>query len=133
LSIGAVFAIIAGLAHWFPLIIGTNLNNKWMLSQFFIIFLGVNITFFPQHFLGLAGIPRRYTDYPDTFFSWNLLSSMGSLLSVFSVLFLFFIVWESLISQRQVYSRFYPNSILEWNNSFPPNSHSFSQLCLIRI
>jgi cytochrome c oxidase subunit 1 len=133
LSIGAVFAIIAGLAHWFPLITGTNLNNKWMLSQFFIIFLGVNITFFPQHFLGLAGIPRRYTDYPDTFFSWNLLSSMGSLLSVFSVLFLFFIVWESLISQRQVYSRFYPNSILEWNNNFPPNSHSFSQLCLIRI
>jgi len=133
LSIGAVFAIIAGLAHWFPLITGRFLNNKWILSQFLIIFLGVNLTFFPQHFLGLAGIPRRYTDYPDTFFSWNLLSSLGSLLSVFSVIFLFFIVWERLISQRQIYNRYYPNSILEWNNKFPPNSHSYSQLSLIRF
>lgn len=133
LSIGAVFAIVAGLAHWFPLVIGVSLNNKWILSQFILIFVGVNLTFFPQHFLGLAGIPRRYSDYPDRFYSWNILSSLGSVLSVFAVLFLFFIVWEGLVSQRQIYTPIYPNSLLEWNNKFPPNSHCFSQLMSINI
>jgi len=131
LSIGAVFAIIAGLAHWYPLITGLNLNNKWIISQFIIIFAGVNITFFPQHFLGLAGIPRRYVDYPDTYVSWNIISSLGSIISVFAVLFLFFIVWESLISQRKIYTPVYSNSLLEWNNKIPPNSHCFSQLALL--
>ena len=72
LSIGAVFTIIAGIIHWIPLLLGININRKWLLSQFIIIFLGVNITFFPQHFLGLAGIPRRYVDYPDRFFFLKL-------------------------------------------------------------
>ncbi len=128
LSMGAVFAIIAGITHWFPLIIGTNLNNKWLITQFILMFFGVNLTFFPQHFLGLAGIPRRYVDYPDRFFLWNLLSSVGSIISTFSVLFLFFIIWERLISQRQIFNTHYPRSLLEWNNKFPPNSHCFNQL-----
>jgi len=68
LSIGAVFTIGAGTLYWYPLIFSTNMNPKNLLTQFILIFLGVNLTFFPQHFLGLAGIPRRYVDYPDTFF-----------------------------------------------------------------
>lgn len=69
LRMGAVFAVIGGFTHWFPLLTGLSLNAPMLKIQFYLIFIGVNITFFPIHFLGLAGIPRRYVDYPDRFLS----------------------------------------------------------------
>jgi len=91
LSMGAVFAIIAGLFHWLPLIYNLSFSSKIIKVQFYSIFIGVNLTFFPQHFLGLNGIPRRYSDYSDFYSTWNIVSSIGSLISVVSV---FFLLWS---------------------------------------
>jgi len=128
LSIGAVFAIIARFIHWFPLISGFTLNNFYLNIQFSSIFIGVNITFFPQHFLGLRGIPRRYSDYPDTFLFWNIISSIGSLISILRLTILIFIVWERLRSKRKIINFFFLNSSLEWQNYYPPLNHSYNEI-----
>lgn len=128
LSIGAVFAIIASFIHWFPLITGFSLNNFLLNIQFTRIFIGVNLTFFPQHFLGLSGIPRRYSDYPDNFLSWNIISSIGSLISIISLILLIFSIWEALASKRLIINIFYLNSSLEWLNSYPPLNHRYNEI-----
>lgn len=131
LSIGAVFAIIAGFVHWYPLFTGLTLNNKLLKSQFVIIFIGVNLTFFPQHFLGLAGIPRRYSDYPDAYTAWNVISTIGSTISLLGILYLFYIIWESLVSQRQVIFPIQLNSSIEWLQNTPPAEHRYNELPLL--
>lgn len=105
LRMGAVFALMAAFINWFPLITGLTINPKWLKAQFWLIFLGVNSTFFPIHFLGLAGIPRRYSDYPDSYQFWNIIASVGSIISVVSVIFFLFILWESLVSHRAALCR----------------------------
>nr|AYQ18946.1 cytochrome c oxidase subunit 1 [Leiochrinini sp. 2 ACP-2013] len=132
LSMGAVFAIMGGLVHWFPLFTGLSLNNKMCKIQFFSMFMGVNITFFPQHFLGLMGMPRRYSDYPDAFTIWNMMSSIGATISLMSVLFFSLIVWEALMVQRKsLFSMNMPTSI-EWLQNNPPSDHSYSELPMIQ-
>lgn len=128
LSIGAVFAIIARFIHWFPLITGFTLNNFYLNIQFFSIFIGVNITFFPQHFLGLRGMPRRYSDYPDTFLSWNIISSIGSLISILRLTLLIFIIWEALAIKKKIINIFFLNASLEWQNTYPPLNHRYNEI-----
>nr|DAC76832.1 TPA_asm: cytochrome c oxidase subunit I [Pseudomyrmex peperi] len=128
LSMGAVFSIIAGFIHWFPLITGYSLNNFMLNIQFLTMFIGVNLTFFPQHFLGLSGMPRRYSDYPDSFLSWNIISSMGSLISIISLIMLTFIIWEAVSSKRKIISMFHQNSSMEWMHFYPPLLHSYSEI-----
>ncbi|KAF3759840.1 cytochrome c oxidase subunit I, partial (mitochondrion) [Drosophila pseudoobscura] len=131
LSMGAVFAIMAGFIHWFPLFTGLTMNNKLLKSQFVIMFIGVNLTFFPQHFLGLAGMPRRYSDYPDAYTTWNVVSTIGSSISLLGILFFFYIIWESLVSQRQVIYPIQLCSSIEWYQNTPPAEHSYSELPLL--
>nr|AEE64778.2 cytochrome c oxidase subunit I [Upogebia major] len=131
LSMGAVFGIFAGIAHWFPLFTGVSLNPKWMKIHFLTMFIGVNITFFPQHFLGLNGMPRRYSDYPDAYTSWNVVSSMGSLVSLVAVLGFIMVVWEALVATRPiVFSLFLPSSI-EWKHNYTPADHSYMEIPML--
>ena len=127
LSIGAVFAILAGFVQWFPLITGFNINNKFLQIQFFTIFLGVNLTFFPQHFLGLRGIPRRYSDYPDAYHIWNKISSIGSIISTVRILLILIIIWERFYSLRLRKFNLNISSLIEWLQLSPPNEHSYSE------
>nr|YP_010947039.1 cytochrome c oxidase subunit I [Margattea spinifera]WGO57848.1 cytochrome c oxidase subunit I [Margattea spinifera] len=128
LSMGAVFAIMAGFIQWYPLFTGLSLNPKWLKIQFMIMFSGVNLTFFPQHFLGLAGMPRRYSDYPDAYTTWNVISSIGSMISFIGVLMFIFIMWESMMTNRLVIFPTHTSNSIEWLQNLPPTEHSYSEL-----
>nr|QPT68414.1 cytochrome c oxidase subunit 1 [Phraortes sp. 1 NS-2020] len=131
LSMGAVFAIMAGFIHWFPLFTGLNMKPTWLKTQFLTMFVGVNLTFFPQHFLGLAGMPRRYSDYPDMFTSWNIISSMGAIVSTVSMLMFIMIIWESITSNRKTIFSSHMTSSLEWNHNMPPTEHTYNELPIL--
>ena len=131
LRMGAVFGLMAGFVNWFPLITGITINPFWLKVQFFTMFLGVNLTFFPIHFLGLAGIPRRYSDFPDTFLFWNVVASVGSVVSVISVIYFLFILWEALVRHRPAVSSAHARTSLEIMHSFPPANHSYASIPLL--
>nr|YP_010372099.1 cytochrome c oxidase subunit I [Leucoma salicis]UOX27459.1 cytochrome c oxidase subunit I [Leucoma salicis] len=131
LSMGAVFAIMGGFIHWYPLFSGLTLNPLMLKIQFFSMFIGVNLTFFPQHFLGLAGMPRRYSDYPDSFFSWNMISSLGSYISMLSIMLIIIAIWESMLSQRISLFSLNMSSSIEWYQKLPPAEHSYNELPIL--
>jgi len=144
LSLGAVFALFSAWYFWIPKITGLNYNLLQGKVHFFILFIGVNLTFFPQHFLGLQGMPRRISDYPDAFAGWNLISSFGSIISVVATVLFLHIVYTQLVEGeatsrfpwlvpefysdlfQTLFSRNY-NS-LEWTLNSPPKPHAFVSL-----
>nr|BAJ08101.1 cytochrome oxidase subunit 1 [Kinyongia fischeri] len=125
LSMGAVFAIMAGTVYWFPLISGFALNKKLAYSQFTTMFTGVNITFFPQHMLGLAGMPRRYSDFPDAYAVWNTISSSGTLISMLGALMMVLVMWEAMAKKRKTLQALSDTTMLEWTQKCPPTRHTF--------
>jgi len=131
LRMGAVFAIFAGFTHWYPLMFGITIHPRWLKVQFYLMFIGVNLIFFPQHFLGLAGIPRRYSDYPDTITHWNVLRSIGRIISVISLLLFIFIIWESIAALRPVLSPVYQASSLEWESVLPTDFHNRTESLIV--
>jgi cytochrome c oxidase subunit 1 len=120
LSIGAVYSIFAGFVYWFSLFTGVTLNSTFLKRQFLVIFVGVNVTFFPQHFLGIIGIPRRYSDYIDRLRFWNNISRLGRLISIFARLVFFTFIWEALFRKRSLIFVVYRNYSCEWIDSVYP-------------
>jgi cytochrome c oxidase subunit 1 len=146
LSMGAVFGIFSAWYYWSPKILGLDYDKNLGKIHFWIFFIGVNITFFPQHFLGLQGMPRRISDYPDAFAGWNLISSYGSMISVVATFIFIFLLYKQLTSNTYVSRdhwniiKYFTDSLrhlikrnhtsIEWCLNSPPRSHAFVSLPL---
>jgi cytochrome c oxidase subunit 1 len=134
LSLGAVFAIFGGWYYWFPKISGYMYSETIGKAHFWLQFIGVNLIFFPQHFLGLAGMPRRYIDYPDVYAGWNMVSSIGSYISAFSVLIFLYGVFQAYARKQKAADNPWGEgaTTLEWTLPSPPPFHQFNTLPVIR-
>ncbi len=133
LSMGAVFALFAGFYYWIGKMSGYQYPEVLAKIHFWLFFIGVNVTFFPQHFLGLQGMPRRYPDYPEAFEGWNLVSSIGAYISFASAILFLIVVLVTFI--RKVPAGNNPwgegADTLEWTVSSPPPFHTFEELPVI--
>lgn len=105
LSMGAVFAIFAGFYYWIEKIIGIAYNELFGQIHFWTFFVGVNLTFFPIHFLGLSGMPRRISDYPDAFAGWNYIASLGSIISIAATIFFCYLLLNMFTIQFRISKR----------------------------
>jgi cytochrome c oxidase subunit 1 len=134
LSLGAVFAIFAGWYFWFPKITGYTYNETLGKIHFWLTFIGVNIAFFPMHFLGLAGMPRRVADYPDAFSDWNYVSSIGAFIAGFGVIVFLITMAEAFIAKRRAGDNPWGvgATTLEWLLPSPPPFHTYNEIPRIK-
>ena len=134
LSLGAVFAIFAGFYYWFEKIFGVKYNEFLGCLHFWLMFVGVNIIFFPQHFLGLQGMPRRYVDYSDGFAYWNMVSTWGYVITIVGVLVFLIMLAEAAIRRRPGVANPWGEgaTTLEWTLSSPPPHHQFNELPVVK-
>jgi cytochrome c oxidase subunit 1 len=146
LSMGAVFGLFSAWYFWIPKISGLFYNLLLGSIHFWVLFIGVNVTFFPQHFLGLQGMPRRISDYADAFAGWNIVSSFGSIISVLATILFLYVVYHLLVEGKEIKKfpwyipEFYNDVLqialsriyngLEWCLNSPPKPHAFLSLPL---
>ena len=134
LSLGAVFSLFAGFYYWFGKMSGRHLNEFLGHLHFWIFFIGVNVLFFPMHFLGNSGMPRRYPDYPEAFAYWNGVASFGYAIMAVGVLIFFVNVIWSLVAGRRAEDNYWGEgaTTLEWTLTSPPPYHQFETLPVIK-
>jgi cytochrome c oxidase subunit 1 len=134
LSLGAVFGIYAGIYYWLGKMTGYQYSECLGKIHFWLTFVGVNLTFFPMHFLGNQGMPRRYPDYPDAFWGWNMVASVGAYISVAGFLFFFYVMYDAFRRKAPAAANPWGEgaTTLEWQVSSPPPFHTFDELPRIR-
>jgi heme/copper-type cytochrome/quinol oxidase subunit 1 len=134
MSLGSAFGIFAGFYFWIGKMSGRQYPERLGRIHFWLTFIGVNIAFFPQHFLGLSGMPRRIPDYPDAFAGWNMVSSIGAFISGASAIFFLYVVWKTFTSGEKCADNPWGEgaTTLEWTLSSPPPFHTYDELPVIR-
>jgi cytochrome c oxidase subunit 1 len=134
LSMGATFAVFAGFYYWIGKMSGHPYPEFWGKVHFWSFFIGVNLTFFPQHFLGLAGMPRRYPDYADAFAGWNFVSSVGSIISGLSTMVFFYVLFRVFTSKETLADNYWGEgaNTLEWAVPSPAPHHTFEDVPVIK-
>jgi cytochrome c oxidase subunit 1 len=130
MSLGSLFAIFAGWYYWFTKMSGYMYSPLISRIHFWATFIGVNLVFFPQHFLGVSGMPRRTIDYPDAFAGWNMVSSYGSYLSLLGAMIFLVGVFEAFQKKRIAGANPWGAgaTTLEWQLPSPPPFHQWEQL-----
>jgi cytochrome c oxidase subunit 1 len=134
LSLGSVFGLFAGFYYWISKMSGHQYNEIYGKIHFWTTFIGVNLAFFPMHFLGLAGMPRRVSDYPDAFAHWNMVSSIGAFISFTATLFFIYVIFDTLRAGRRAPANPWGEgaTTLEWSLPSPPPFHSYEELPVIK-
>ncbi|MDD2878119.1 MAG: cytochrome c oxidase subunit I [Acidiphilium sp.] len=134
LSMGATFALFAGFYFWIGKMSGHQYPEFWGKVHFWTFFIGTNLTFFPQHFLGLAGMPRRYPDYPTAFAGWNFVSSVGAAVDALSLLIFFYVIYRVFTSKEILADNYWGEGAtsLEWMIPSPAPEHTFQDIPVIR-
>jgi cytochrome c oxidase subunit 1 len=134
LSLGAVFGLFAGWYYWFEKMFGVKYNRMMAYAHFWLMFIGSNVLFFPQHFLGLNGMPRRYVDYADGFATWHMWSSIGYAITLVATLIFFVLLVEAAIRRRKAEANPWGEgaTTLEWTLPSPPPFHQFNELPVVK-
>ncbi|MEL6828724.1 MAG: cytochrome c oxidase subunit I [Pseudomonadota bacterium] len=134
LSLGAVFGLFAGWYYWYEKMFGVKYNNAMAYGHFWLMFIGSNVLFFPQHFLGLNGMPRRYVDYADGFATWHYWSSVGYAITLVGTLLFFVILIESALRRRKAEANPWGEgaTTLEWTLPSPPPFHQFNEIPVVK-
>ena len=130
MGVAAILGMFAGFYYWIGKMSGKQYPRALSKLQFWMFFVGVNVLFFPQHFSGLAGMPRRIPDYPDPYAPWNYISSIGALITAIGTVLFFVVLWKTLTSKEKVAANQWGEgaTTLEWTVASPAPFHTFETL-----